>query len=136
MKKLLLILLLSVIIQPLWAQKTANVIPIPTSSTMGQGQFKMHAGLRILSSTDFADEVYFLQKELLRYQKLSSTIVENNRDAEIVLEKKKLNNDQLYTLDVTLEQIKIQAETKEGAFYGIIYCCSWPIIVKVNQLLV
>lgn len=120
MKKLLLIFLLSVIIQPLWAQKPANIIPAPTSSTMGQGQFKLHAGIRISSSTYFADEIYFLQKELLRYQKLSSTIVENNREAEIVLEKTKLNNNQLYKLDVTPEQIKIQAETKEGAFYGII----------------
>ncbi|WP_430972333.1 beta-N-acetylhexosaminidase [Sunxiuqinia rutila] len=120
MKNLLLSLLLSIVIQPLWAQINASVIPAPTSSTVGEGQFKLHAGLRILSSTDFADEIYFLQKEFLRYHKLSSTIVENNRDAEIVLEKTKLNNGQLYKLAITPNQITIQAETKEGAFYGII----------------
>ncbi|MGQ7871331.1 beta-N-acetylhexosaminidase [Sunxiuqinia sp. sy24] len=120
MKKLILILFILCAVQQIWAQEIAYVIPAPTSSSMGQGQFQLHAGLRIQSYTDFAGEIYFLQKELLRYQKLSSTIVENSQEAEIVLEKQKLNNGQLYELIITPNQITIQAESKEGAFYGII----------------
>lgn len=120
MKNLVLILLICCAILPLSAQQSASIIPVPTISSSGQGQFNLHSRLRILSSTHFADEVYFLQKELLRYQKLSSTIVENSRDAEIVLKKTKFNDGQLYELEITPKQIMIQAESKEGAFYGII----------------
>ncbi len=120
MRKLIIALFFLSAIQTLWTQKRADIIPVPTNTADRQGEFELHVDLRILKSTCFAGELYFLRKELLRNQNLSSIIVDDRNKAEIILEKKKLDNGLSYELEIMPKQIIIQAENNEGIFYGII----------------
>lgn len=104
----------------LFAQNRGDIIPAPTSVVSIDGHFKLQDGIRVHAPEDFTDELYFLQQELLRNQKITSGLCSESQQASIVLEKRKPGGNSLYQLDIRPKRISIQSENSEGIFYGII----------------
>ncbi len=120
MKKFAFIILMCALSHSLLAQHVAGIIPKPVSIIADAGQFTIHNGLRINGPKNFSNELYFLQKELLRYQRITTIIAANQPHAQIVLKQAQPADDMLYQLNIKPHKITIEAANHEGAFYGII----------------
>ena len=98
-----------------FANDSLNIIPKPLSLTLQQGNFKTSAlGLK----SDFPALAKYLKTELKR-QRNVQIVSKGSKSINIKkLAKKKLGKEG-YKLDINKNEILIQAETEQGAFYAV-----------------
>lgn len=119
MHKSFVIILFMVILPYMGHARQVNIIPAPQSVKINEGEFLLVPGNGVYADNAFQEELHFLQKELLRYQGLTTFTAENEKSASIFL-KEDHCRDCLYQLEITKNQIVISSGSGEGIFYGII----------------
>lgn len=111
----------SLIINPVFAIETVQIIPQPNKIEYGKGKFSLNNGINIIASENLQNEAQFLAEIL---DKGLSTKPEILTDGEGIHLKIEGNlQDQLgkegYILSINQNGISIKATTSSGVFYGI-----------------
>ena len=101
---------------------TAQILPRPVSLVNGKGEFNLDVNTKIivLDNGYFTNEVFALQEAI--YSKIGAFLGQGMQSKNQILIKKtdfKDIPDNAYKLTVTSEQILLEAETPEGANYGV-----------------
>lgn len=121
MKQMILFVLAFFIGLPLLTQANPPIIPLPQSFTNVEQTFKLNDQLKIYFDDEFADEAYYLQKEIFRINGTTCSFESNKGKADIHLIKKEQANKTkgAYSLIMEADKINISASDDTGIVYGI-----------------
>ncbi|WP_186758738.1 beta-N-acetylhexosaminidase [Echinicola salinicaeni] len=121
MKTFKLLLLFNLLCQLVLAQGTPPIIPVPNSFEGGSLIFVLNKNTPIqYLEENLKDEAHFLQKELLRKNKLPLSLTKTSRvQPSILLSTSSMENN-AYELTIGTDKIQITANDEKGVFHGII----------------
>ncbi len=97
-----------------------SIIPAPSFYEIRQGFFRLNEKTRLFADPEFAPELHFMQKELLRYQEVAVSISDHEAEADVIFKLREMDGDMMYQAEVTQNKIYVYAESGEGVFYGAI----------------
>ncbi|WP_340170063.1 family 20 glycosylhydrolase [Lacinutrix sp.] len=97
---------------------TPQIIPIPLSQDILEGEFLLSPETQIVSNDDFKVSIRFLTEYLLDFNLKGSNTGATSNTIQFIKDET-ISNYEGYTLDISTETIKISAKTDQGAFYGV-----------------
>ena len=121
MKKYLLIFMLSALSQSFFAQEAISIIPLPKSYEPVKESFDFDRQIKIAFDEAFAQEAYYLQKQLFSHKGITAVFEKETGKADMSLIKKQVANDKkgAYAIKMSKNSIEIIAAEDEGIFNGI-----------------
>lgn len=121
MKNYIFIFILASTLGTAYAQEQITVIPLPKNYNYIDETFSINRQLKIAYNKEFGQEAYYLQKQLFSLKEIITTFENNSKDAHIILEKEKPENNikGAYSIRMNKNSIQISADDDIGIFNGI-----------------
>ena len=120
-KTLLLVALFTICFAGIGFASNPPIIPLPQSHSMAKGSFKIKDQLTIYFDDSFANDAYYLQKNIFDIKGITASFGSDKNSADIILEQKSQKNKQegAYTLAISESKISVSSENDLGIFNGI-----------------
>lgn len=102
-----------------FANRFVNLTPAPADITVGEGDFKIHEGMKISTkglSQDMQDEVAYFIKD---FNKATGLNVKQAKKGQMEVSVNPAISPEGYNLEVTPRGIKLAASTPAGLYYGL-----------------
>lgn len=122
MKRKLLFILIALLGLSFSGFANPPIIPLPQSFSKVGEEYKINDQLKIYFDNEFANEAYYMQKQLFKIKNIITSYEANKAEADIILAYDNTNSSQpkgAYSLKMNTKEIIISSNNDEGIINGV-----------------